>query len=35
LSATTHWLTIAGSMILTACGSSTWVITWVLRIPIA
>ena len=34
-SATTHWLMIAGSMIFTACGSSTCVITWVLRMPMA
>ncbi len=30
-----HWLMIAGSMIFTACGSSTMFITWVLRMPIA
>ena len=34
-SATTSWLTSAGSMILTAWGSSTIVMTWVLRMPIA
>ena len=34
-SATMHWLMIAGSMILTACGSSTMFMTWDLRIPIA
>ncbi len=33
--ATTHWLMIAGIMILTACGSSTRFITCVLRIPMA
>ena len=30
-----HWLMIAGSMILTACGSRTMFITAVLRMPIA
>ena len=30
-----HWLMIAGSMILTACGISTMFMTWVLRMPIA
>ena len=34
-SATTIWLMIAGSMILTACGSSTVVITCDLRMPMA
>ncbi len=32
---TTHWLMIAGSMYLTACGVRIIVITWVLRIPTA
>ena len=35
MSATTHWLMIAGSMIFTACGSSTMFITWLLRMPMA
>ena len=34
-SATTSWLMMAGSMIFTAWGSSTSVITWVLRMPMA
>ena len=29
-----HWLMIAGSMILTACGSWMMRITWLLRMPI-
>ena len=32
---TTHWLMIAGIMILTACGISTIDTTWPLRIPTA
>ena len=38
LSATTHWLMIAGSicsLFFTACGISTRFITWLLRIPMA
>jgi hypothetical protein len=35
LSATTSWLMIVGSMFRRACGSSTLVITWVLRMPSA
>ena len=35
LSATTHWLMIAGSMIFTACGSWIRFITWPLRMPTA
>ncbi len=34
-SATTHWLMIAGIMILTACGSWICIITCDLRIPMA
>ena len=30
-----HWLMIAGSMILTACGSWTMRMTWFLRMPTA
>ncbi len=30
-----HWLMMAGSMILTACGSWMMRITWFLRMPIA
>ena len=33
--ATTHWLMIAGIMILTAWGSNTMFMTCVLRMPIA
>ena len=33
--ATTHWLMIAGSMILTACGIRIRFITWDLRMPMA
>ena len=35
MSVTTHWLMIAGIMILTACGSSTIQMTWLLRMPMA
>ena len=35
LSTTTSWLTIVGSIARSACGSRTFVITWVLRMPSA
>lgn len=33
--ATTSWLMMAGSMARTACGTRTYVMTWVLRMPSA
>ncbi len=35
LSATTSWLMIAGSIARLACGTSTYAMTWVLRMPSA